>query len=160
MNYFDRCFELLMHHEGGYVNNPHDPGGETNYGITKRVAVDYGYLGEMKAMDTGTAKDIYRALYWNELYERLPFVVAFSVFDAAVNSGTQRSVKWLQEAVGAQQDGILGTKTLAAAVAEPADRVVRRINAARPKFMTGLNTWGTFGKGWARRIVFNLEIGE
>lgn len=158
MSHFDRCFELLMRHEGGYVNNPHDPGGETNYGITKRVAVDFGYLGGMKEMDVDTAKNIYKAMYWNELYEQLPFVVAFSVFDAGINSGNQRSIKWLQEAVGTQQDGILGTKTLAAAIIEPADKIVRRVNAARLKFITGLNTWGIFGKGWARRIAFNLNI--
>lgn len=157
-SHFDKCFDLLMHHEGGYANNPADPGGETNYGITKKVAVDFGYIGEMKNLDVETAKDIYKHLYWNQFYDQLPFIVAFNLFDAGVNSGMQRSVKWLQEAVGTNPDGILGTKTIAAAITEPADKIVRRFNSNRLEFMTGLKAWPSFGRGWARRIAYNLNV--
>lgn len=158
-SHFDKCFDLLMHHEGGYTNNPADPGGETNYGITKKVAVDFGYVGEMKSLDVGTAKDIYKHLYWNQLYDQLPFIVAFNLFDAGVNSGVKQSIKWLQATTGTTQDGILGLKTLNAVMSEPADKIVRRFNAERLVFMTGLPTWISFGRGWARRIAQNLKVG-
>ena len=65
MNSFDRAFDLLIGNEGGYVNNPKDPGGETNWGITKTVAVANGYTGDMRTMPKETAKCIYKKMYWN-----------------------------------------------------------------------------------------------
>ena len=59
MSNFDKAFDLLIGNEGGYVNNPADPGGETNCGITRAVAVDNGYTGNMKSMPKETAKQIY-----------------------------------------------------------------------------------------------------
>jgi len=67
MSDFDKAFDLLIGNEGGYVNNPSDPGGETNWGITRAVAVDNGYTGSIKLMPKETAKGIYKKMYWDRL---------------------------------------------------------------------------------------------
>ena len=158
MSNFDRAFALLLGHEGGYSDHKADPGGKTKFGITEIVARQYGYREEMKDLPVETAKAIYRGQYWNDLYDQLPFMVAFNVFDGGVNSGVRRSVKWLQKAAGVNQDGIFGKRTLAAVnSANPFD-VVRKYNYERLMFLTDLGVWGSFGKGWARRIAANSII--
>ena len=73
MSDFDKAFDLLIGNEGGYVNNPKDPGGETNWGITKAVAVANGYAGDMRTMPKETAKSIYKKMYWDKLQcDQLP----------------------------------------------------------------------------------------
>ena len=106
---------------------------------------------------TCRAKSIYRRLYWDAVRaDELPAVVRFDVFDGAVNSGAVQSIKWLQRAAGTVDDGILGPKTMAAAVAAgPA--LAARYNGHRLAFLTDRPTWGSFGKGWARRIAANLR---
>lgn len=156
---FDQAYDRLMGHEGGYANHPDDPGGETMWGVTARVARAAGYTGPMRDLPRETAKAIYRAQYWAPVKaDQLPAAVRFDVFDGAVNSGVKQSVKWLQEAAGATPDGAIGPLTLAAAMAAgPA--LSARYNAARLRFMTDLPTWPSFGKGWARRIAANLQTG-
>lgn len=153
---FDQAFDILIGHEGGYVNHPNDPGGETMWGVTARVARKDGYRGDMRDLPRERAKDIYRRLYWAPVRaDELPAAVRFDVFDGAVNSGPAQSVTWLQRALGVDDDGKLGPKTLAAAhAADPA--LPARFNGHRLQFMTDLGNWGSFGKGWARRIASNL----
>lgn len=153
---FDQAFDALIGHEGGYSNNPADPGGETMWGVTLTVARASGYAGAMKDLPRDTAKVIYRAQYWDAVRaDELPDQVRFDIFDAAVNSGVKQAVKWLQRTVGAAEDGIIGKATLAAASAV-GESIGRRYNGMRLKFMTDLPTWPTFGRGWARRIASNL----
>lgn len=159
MSNFDQAFIELLGHEGGYSNDPNDPGGETNWGITVAVARENGYIGSMKDMDQSVAKAIYTKKYWLEAFEQLPYPVAFQVFDAAVNSGVGQAVRWLQRAVGAADDGKLGPVTLQAAKAADPLKLVLLFNAERLAFMTNLSTWSSFGKGWARRIAANLKKG-
>lgn len=155
---FDQAFDRLMGHEGGYSNHPADPGGETMWGVTLRVARASGYTGAMRDMPRDFAKTIYRRDYWDAVKaDQLPTAVRFDVFDGAVNSGARQSVKWLQQAAGTTADGIIGPATLAAAGSKPG--VAARYNGARLRFMTDLPTWGSFGKGWARRIADNLMNG-
>lgn len=156
---FDRAFVELLGHEGGYVNNPADPGGETNWGITVAVARENGYVGPMKDMDQSVAKTIYARKYWLPEFESLPYPVAFQVFDAAVNSGVGQAVRWLQRALGVADDGRIGPVTLRATQAVDPLKLVLLFNAERLTFMTNLSTWGSFGKGWARRIAGNLKKG-
>jgi len=159
MSNFDRAFVELLGNEGGYTNNPNDPGGETNWGITVAVARANGYVGAMKDMDQTVAKAIYSARYWLPAFDALPYPVAFQIFDAAVNSGVGQAVRWLQRAVGAADDGKLGPITLDAVSTLPVGAVVLLFNAERLTFMTNLSTWPSFGKGWARRIAGNLRKG-
>ena len=153
---FDQSFDKLLGHEGAYSNNPADPGKETMWGVTARVARADGYTGPMRELPRDRAKSIYRRSYWDAVKaDQLPDFVRFDVFDGAVNSGPEQSVKWLQRAAGAVDDGIVGPKTIAAAVAAgPA--LAARYNGHRLRFMTDRSTWPTFGKGWARRIAANL----
>lgn len=152
---FDQAFEKLIGHEGGYVNHPQDPGGETKFGITKRT---YPHLN-IRALTLGQAKAIYRRDFWDKAgCDALPGGLAFDVFDTAVNSGVSRSAMLLQEALGVDADGKVGPITRASIAAEPNKAALQaRFNGGRLQFMTDLGTWGSFGKGWARRVAENLK---
>lgn len=154
---FDQAFDRLLGHEGGYVNDPRDPGGETNWGITIAVARAEGYKGAMRDLPRDTAKSIYRARYWAAVRaDELPDSVRFDVFDAAVNHGVSQAAKWLQRAVGTTPDGVIGAVTVAATrTAGPL--LGAKFNAIRLRFYTDLATWPVHGKGWARRVASNLE---
>lgn len=151
---FDHAFEKLIGHEGGYVNNWRDPGGETMYGISKR-----SYPGEdIKGMTLDRAKLIYRRDFWGPAgCDAVPDAAKFDLFDMAVNSGVKAAVKCLQRAVGETDDGLLGPRTLQAAQSIPGARLVARFNGHRLQLMTDLPTWPAFGKGWARRVALNLQ---
>jgi lysozyme family protein len=151
---FDQAFTLLLGHEGGYSNHPNDPGGETMWGVTAKVARAAGYTGPMRDLPVSTAKSIYRRLYWDPVRaDELPEVVRYAVFDAAVNSGISQARRWLQRAVGVADDGSLGPITMAAVQAAQPEVLLRRLLAQRLQFMTDLSTWPSFGRGWARRIA-------
>lgn len=153
---FDESFEQLLSpkFEGGYSNDLRDSGGETMYGITKAVARANGYTGDMRTMPKEVAKLIYRTQYWNPCQcDRLPPLLRYPVFDAAVNSGPGQATKWLQRALGIKDDGVLGNVTLAAANAVNSETTYRRFLGHRLTFMTDIKTWDAFGKGWARRIA-------
>lgn len=147
---FDTAFAKLIGHEGGYVNNPADPGGETKFGISKRAYPDV----DIASLTVESAKVIYRRDYWNDA---IPPALAFQVFDASVNSGKRQAMKFLQRAVGAHDDGVLGPETLLKLGSMPVGVAVARFNAERLEFMAALPTWGDFGRGWARRVAANLR---
>ncbi len=159
MSDFDKAFDLLIGNEGGYVNNPVDPGGETNWGITRAVAVDNGYSGSMKLMPKETAKGIYKKMYWDKLQcDQLPFIVAFQLFDAGVNHGNAQAVKFLQRSLSVVDDGVIGAKTIAAVSKLDDLQIVMLFNAERIEFYAALKTFSTFGKGWVRRVASNLKL--
>ena len=151
---FDQAFERLLGHEGGYVNNPADPGGETNFGISKR-----DYPGEdIKGMTLDRAKTIYRRDYWGPAgCDAVPDGVRFDLFDFAVNSGVRTAIRALQTAVGETADGVLGPRTLQAIQSTPATRLAARFAAERLLLLTTLATWPAFGRGWVRRVALNLR---
>lgn len=154
---FDDAFEALIGHEGGYSNNPADPGGETMYGVTARVARANGYTGDMKALALDSAKAIARKEYWDSAKcDSLPDSIRFDIFDAAYNSGVKQSIKWLQRAAKCADDGVIGPATISAASSIAPDLLLRRFNGHRLQFMTDLAAWPSFGRGWARRISTNL----
>ena len=158
MSVFDAIFERLMKHEGGYVNHPSDPGGETMWGVTKRVAQAHGYFGDMRKLPKSTAKAITEKSYYKAVKgDQLDRLIAWQLTDAAYNHGNRNAVKFLQRAIGASDDGIIGPRTLAAVAAMDKNDVVLLFNAERLDFYTRLRTWPTFGRGWSRRIVGNLR---
>ena len=111
---FDECLKMLLHHEGGYVNHPKDPGGETNLGVTKRVYEKWGGTKDMKDLTVEDVAPIYKKEYWDRCKcDDLESGVDWAVFDWAVNSGTGRAAKAIQKICGAAQDGAIGPKTLA-----------------------------------------------
>lgn len=158
MSIFDDIFERLMKHEGGYVNHPSDPGGETMWGVTKRVAVAHGYTGAMRDLPKATAQAITDKSYYQAIKaDKLDRLIAWQLTDAAYNHGNKQAVKFLQRAVGVSADGLIGERTLAAVAAADKNDVVYLFNAERLEFYANLSTWKTFGKGWTRRVASNLR---
>ena len=93
MSKFDEIIEVVLEHEGGYVNDPKDPGGETNYGIAKRSHPDV----DIKNLTKEGAKEIYKEVYWDKnKVESLPEELWHIYFDMCVNQGKSRAVKIIQ----------------------------------------------------------------
>lgn len=154
MNKFDLFIDRILGHEGGYVNDPRDLGGETKFGISKRAYPNVN----IASLSREQAIEIYRRDYWARIQgDILPDDVAFQVLDAAVNHGVGNSIRWLQRAVGVADDGQLGPVTLARVRSQAAVDVLLKFNAERLEFYTKLTTWPTYGKGWARRVAANLK---
>lgn len=137
--------------EGGYVNDAHDPGGETKFGISKRSypTVDIAKL----TLDQATA--IYERDFWAPIHgDELPYPVALIVFDGAVNQGVRTAIRHLQQALGVTDDGIIGPATIMAAKSakDPvglAGRVIRR----RILAYATLDGWTRYGPGWVQRCL-------
>ena len=112
----------------------------------------------MRELPLEAARLIYRAAYWDAVRaDELPDAVRYAVFDGAVNSGVRQSVRWLQRAVDATDDGVLGPATLRAVQRQEPEALLRRLLAQRLNFMAALPTWPSFGRGWARRIASLME---
>jgi lysozyme family protein len=152
---FDQAFDRLLGNEGGYVNLPNDPGGETNWGISKRSYPDV----DIKHLTREQAKRIYRTDFWQRasMDEYNP-AIAFQVFDIAVNSGIETAVRMLQRAAGVADDGHIGPVTVEAVKEHSVTDMLMLIIAERIEFWTKLSTWSTFGKGWARRAATDLRF--
>lgn len=158
---FDKCFELMLAHEGGYVDHPRDPGGRTNLGVTQRVWEEW--MGrpsnekEMRALTPLMVKPLYKRKYWDAVRadDGLVDGVDYCVFDVAVNSGPGRAIKFLQSCVGVTADGGFGPATLAAVNEAQKDpvRLIELYCARRMEFLQSLRTFDTFGKGWSRRVA-------
>lgn len=153
---FNTAFDRVIGHEGGYVNNPADPGGETNWGVSKRSYPNV----DIKRLTRDGAKEIYRADFWNRIHgDRLPDGVSYQLFDFAVNSGIETAVRQFQRALGVADDGYWGPVSQAAADRLTETDMILRLNAERLDFMTRLANWPNASRGWARRIAQNLRFG-
>lgn len=164
MSNFARALAVVLHHEGGYVNHPNDPGGETKFGISDRRdglvdgMADINGDGRpdvaIKHLTTEQAAAIYHRDYWLPIKaDAMPFPVALMVFDTAVNAGNRRAALLLQRALRVTADGSIGPVTLAAANRADTRTLVNHIAAERIVFNSGLSNWGSFGLGWSRRVV-------
>lgn len=152
---FDEAFDALIDHEGGYVNDPNDPGGETKFGISKR---SYPHL-DIRSLTLQDAKAIYLRDFWGRLQlQELPEPVRFQMFDAAVNHGPGNAARFLQRAVDVADDGYVGPVTIEATKLFTPYELLARFNGERLMFFTKLSTWKHHGKGWARRIAKNLLL--
>ena len=152
--WFDQCFDRLISHEGGYVNDSRDPGGETKFGISKRA---YPQV-DIKNLTLQGAKEIYKRDYWDRAQcDKLPTALAYLIFDAAVNSGIGQSIRFLQRALGVADDGVMGPLTIASIQRVDAESVCARFIGQRLEFMTKLSVWDVYGKGWARRLADQLK---
>ena len=154
---FEQCLALVLKEEGGYVDNPHDPGGMTNLGVTKKTyeawvnrTVDEA---EMRGLTPDDVAPLYQRNYWDKVAANsLPVGVDYCLFDTAVNSGPSQAVKFIQRALNVVVDGILGQQTIAAANQRDAAELVEQFCEERLQFMQSLSTWPTFGRGWQRRV--------
>jgi lysozyme family protein len=152
VTHFDTAFDRLLGHEGGYSNDPRDPGGETNWGISKR---SYPHV-DIKALTRDQAKAIYLRDFWEPLGDAHP-AIKFQVFDFAVNGGLSVAIRKLQSAVGVADDGHWGPISAAALASMDPNDVLLRFNAKRLRFYTSLRLWPTYGKGWTNRVAGNLD---
>lgn len=153
----DRAFELVIEAEGGYVNDPRDPGGETKFGISRRA---YPTL-DIKGLTREQAKEIYERDYWLAAKcQLLPWPLSAVVFDCAVNQGVGTAITLLQKALGLTQDGVVGPKTLAAAKASGEEGVALYL-AERTLRYTRTSGWVIYGRGWVKRLfLLTLECGK
>ena len=155
MENFDKYIDKVLEHEGGYVNDPTDNGGETNFGISKRA---YPNL-DIKNLTRDEAKAIYKRDYWDaNKCNLLPTGLDYVVFDMAINAGGNRAAKILQEAAGVTADGIIGPQTLNAA-----DNVTPELYLLhRMYFYCQIvrrdNSQAKFIGGWSNRCMDILKV--
>ena len=126
MSLWNAALASVLKHEGGYVHDPNDAGGETNHGISKRA---YPHL-DIKRLTVEEAAAIYERDYWRHVPENLPDDARWLAFDTAVHSGVNR-----MRALVNEDDTLLG------------------LAAARLKFLANLSAWEHFGRGWTRRVA-------
>ena len=162
---YNKCLETILHHEGGYVNHPKDPGGETNLGVTKRVYEEHGGTKDMKDLTHEDVEPIYKKNYWDKMKgDDLPGGLDLCVFDFGVNAGPGRSAKYLQTMIGTVADGGIGPNTLAK-VAEYVDAhgiesTIENFQGERQKYYESLSTFSTFGRGWTRRVEETTDLAK
>jgi len=151
---FKDAVEIVLSHEGGYVWDKNDPGGETKYGISKRAYPDL----DIAKLTREEAAQIYYTDYWLPLKcNSLPFNVALVLFDMGVNMGRSQAVKCLQRAVLVKPDGVIGPMTMAAVAAHHKNVVIEKTTQERILFYASLPTFERFGKGWVRRSIETLS---
>ena len=160
---YDKCLKTILHHEGGYVNHPKDPGGETNLGVTKRVYQEHGGTKDMKNLLVEDVAPIYKKGYWDKIKgDDLPGGLDLCVFDFGVNAGPGRAAKFLQQMIGTTVDGGIGPNTLAKVeeyVRENGEHeTVNKYQEMRQKYYEQLSTFATFGKGWTRRVEETTKL--
>ena len=158
----ERALKLVLRHEGGFVNDPHDPGGATNLGVTIATARAAGLdkdgdgdvdVADVRALTIDDAVKVYTDRYWHKVRaSELPPGVDYCAVDAAIHSGPRQAVKWLQRAAGVTADGILGPVTLEAVRATETHVLIDRFCDDRLAFMRRLKTWPRYRNGWTRRV--------
>ncbi len=155
MRDFDTAFDRLIGHEGEYVNDPDDPGGETKWGISKR---SYPHL-DIANLSREDARAIYRKDFWDRIDGwSIPFPIAFQTFDFAVNSGIETAVRNLQQALDVAVDGHWGPVSRKAATLCDESVVILRLMGLRLVFVASLSGWSKYGRGWSRRLASNLLL--
>ena len=163
---WDDCFEMVLKHEGGYVNHPRDPGGRTNLGVTQRAyeawLVRTVTESDMRKLTPSIVKPFYKAMYWDKIKgDDLPSGVDYAAFDLAVNSGVGRASKYLQQIAGVTADGVIGPKSLEAIKSRDPKEMADALCNMRMDFLKRLPTFETFGKGWSRRVAeVSVKSGE
>ncbi len=154
---FDKSLIKVLEHEGGYVFHPEDPGGETNLGVTKKVydkwtAENDLVVKDMQDITVNDVMPIYKKNYWLKAKcDQLPIGIDYIIFDMSVNHGVSRAAKFLQGVVGAEQDGVIGSKTLAMVDKMEQSDIVEALCLEREDFYRNLKTFNTFGNGWLNR---------
>jgi lysozyme family protein len=155
---WQKSFELMLKSEGGYVNNPADPGGMTNLGVTKTTWENW--IGresdgaEMRNLTPEKVEPLYKKKFFDAVRgDELPVGLDYLLFDFAVNAGAGRAIKTLQSAVGITPDGGFGPMTMAAVQAIDPKELIERFSQAKEDFYRSLPTFATFGRGWLNRVA-------
>lgn len=154
-----RALPFVLAYEGGYSDDPHDPGGKTMKGIIQRV---YDGYRRSKGLPTQWVKyirdaeveEIYKLNYWDQVRgDQLPDGVDLVVMDFGVNSGPPRAIMEAQRVLGLRIDGMLGPATLDALQRVDAAWFIKAYVEARRRFLRALSTFWRFGKGWLSRCA-------
>lgn len=163
MNRFEQCLKFVLTWEGGYVHHRFDRGGATNQGITQRTYDEWRESKDLPLQPAGFMEQserdsIYRERYWGPVRgEQLPPPVDLVVFDSAVNCGPGTAARWLQRAVGAKPDGIVGARTLEAVGKRDAlivaYEVIRQRRGYYAKIVEQDPTQAVFAHGWENRVA-------
>lgn len=159
---FKECLDIVLKSEGGWVNNPQDPGGETNLGVTKRVWEEYvGHpVTTMKNLTPADVAPLYEQKYWRPCYgEVLPRGLNLLSFSMAVNAGPGRSVKLLQQSLGCVPDGVIGPKTRELIFASNCATLIAKFSEIRREYYRSLKTFPIFGRGWLNRVDHEEQEG-
>lgn len=157
---FQKAVALILKHEGGYSLDPRDPGGETQFGISKRAYPDE----DIKALTPERATALYHRDYWQAIRgDELPAPLALVTFDMAVNAGVGAAIRLLQRTLRVTEDGKLGPQTLARASAAGADpeaavAVATRLTRRRIRYYASLSGWShdDFADSWTQRTLETL----
>lgn len=145
---WNKAIELLFENEGGLVNDKHDRGGRTKYGISQRAYPDL----DIEALTLWQAKEIYHKDYWLRCRcDVLPDYLSVAVFDYAVNSGVKRAVTDLQKSLNIPADGIVGNQTIGASNSQPPHKVLKDYMERRLNYLMSLKNWRYYGNGWGKR---------
>jgi lysozyme family protein len=151
---FEVAVSRCLSHEGGYVNDINDPGGETNWGISKRSYPDL----DIARLTRDDAIAIYKRDFWDAVKaDGLPSSVVFQLFDFAINSGVNTAIRYFQRAIGVADDGYWGSHSQSVADSTSETDMLLGINAERLDFMRRLKNWKYYGAGWAARVAENLR---
>lgn len=154
---WDTAINITLGFEGGYVNDPKDPGGETKYGISKKAYPNI----DIKNLTIEQAKQIYHRDYWDRCKcAFIPDALSIALFDFAVNSGTKRAIRYLQRALGVTVDGVIGNQTIGACNRLPTRQVLEQFINNRLEYLMSLKSWQHFGGGWGRRVKTLKEVCE
>ena len=166
MNNFNKAFDRVIGHEGGFTDDPLDRANWTSgtCGVGECKGTKYGLAAmtyptlDIRNLTLDQAKAIYKRDWWDKLgMDKYPPALAYQMFDASINHGSGRAIQFVQKAVGAKADGIIGSKTLAAIDALDKNDLLLLFLAERLQYFTEVKTWKTYCTGWTRRVVQNLR---
>lgn len=152
---FRHCLDLVLQSEGGWVNHPSDPGGETNLGVTKRVWEEWvGHPVEsLKKLTKDDVAPLYEQKYWRPCYgEVLPRGLDLVVFSMGINAGAGRSVKLLQSSIGCVPDGVIGPRTRGLISESNIANLIAKFSESRREYYRSLKNFPIFGRGWLARV--------
>lgn len=154
---FTSCVDFTFTQEGGFVDNPNDPGGATNLGITLETLEDWENadlpVSAIRSLARPLAEQIYHKNYWLKMScDKLPPGVDLMVFDSGVNIGPARAIDQLQDALVVTQDGNIGPKTLAALAKANVHELIADIATIENSYYRSLSRFPIFGKGWLARV--------
>jgi lysozyme family protein len=149
MSHFPRCIKHVLAAEGGYVNDPNDPGGETKFGISKRSYPDL----DIQLITQDQAIALYERDFWTPIQgDALPAGLDLLILDHGINAGTKPAVRLLQGLTGAPADGIMGPITLASISGQDTESLITRFSTARLAYYESLSGWRYYAAGWRRRV--------
>lgn len=147
---FYEAVKIILKFEGGYVNDPNDPGGETNWGISKRA---FPHV-DIKNLSKQDAELIYKKNYWEPMKcEKYPAILRLAAFDCAVNQGVLYASTTLQKLLFVPVDGIIGPVTLNKMGEVSANELLLSFLKARAERYIYTKNFELYGRGWLNRLI-------